>query len=181
MSGQETYYWAGGERVVLEDDSRIAVDIAGAEQAELWHGELAAAAATGDAVTPGVVLVPAEDLSPALRARLDSSGAGLPVYRAADQTVVVLPEVRVETSPDTTVDDMRSAGAEWDAAVDQSASGRFVLTPASHRGADALALANHVTESIGPAAAQARFLRITPDRTGPAPGDGSSSEGEGTT
>jgi hypothetical protein len=181
MTGQAPYYWAGGRRVVLEDDSRIAVDIAGAERARLWNGELATAAASGAPVSSGVVLVPGGDLSPALREELDSSGAGHPVYRSAGQTVVVLPEVRVETSPDTTVADMRSAVAGWDTAVDQSGSGRFVLTPASHRGADALALANHVTESIGPAAAQARFLRITPDPTLSPSGEGPSSEQEETT
>jgi hypothetical protein len=181
MTGQAPYYWAGGRRVALEDDSRIAVDIAGAERAQLWDGELATAAASGSPVTSGVVLVPGGDLSPALREGLESSGAAHPVYRSADQTVVVLPEVRVETSADTTVADMRSAVAGWDAAVDQSSSGRFVLTPASHRGADALALANHVTESIGPAAAQARFLRITPDPTLSPSGEGPSSEQEETT
>jgi hypothetical protein len=178
MTGQAPYYWAGGRRVVLEDDSRIAVDIAGAERARLWNGELATAAASGAPVSSGVVLVPGGDLSPALREELDSSGAGHPVYRSAGQTVVVLPEVRVETSPDTTVADMRSAVAGWDTAVDQSGSGRFVLTPASHRGADALALANHVTESIGPAAAQARFVRITPDNTLTPPAEGPSPEEE---
>jgi hypothetical protein len=178
MTGQAPYYWAGGRRVVLEDDSRIAVDIAGAERARLWNGELATAAASGAPVSSGVVLVPGGDLSPALREELDSSGAGHPVYRSAGQTVVVLPEVRVETSPDTTVADMRSAVAGWDTAVDQSGSGRFVLTPASHRGADALALANHVTESVGPAAAQARFVRITPDNTLTPPTEGPSPEEE---
>jgi hypothetical protein len=171
MTGQEQYYWAGGRRMALEDDSRIAVDIAGAERAHLWDGELAEAAASGAPVSSGVVLVPGGDLSPALRDELDSAGAGHPVYRSAEQTVVVLPEVRVETTPETTVADMRTAVAGWDAAVDQSGSGRFVLTPTSGRGADALALANHVTESVGPAAAQARFLRITPDKTLTPPGE----------
>jgi ferric-dicitrate binding protein FerR (iron transport regulator) len=173
MTGTSSYYWAGGRRIALEDDSRIAVDIAGAERAELWDGELAAAAAAGAPVSSGVVLVPGAELSPVLRAELDSSGAAHPVYRSDDQTVIVLPEVRVETSPNTTVADMRSAVAGWDVVVDQPASGRFVLTPASHRGADALALANHVTESVGPAAAQARFLRITPDHTQAPPEEGS--------
>ena len=165
MAGHASYYWSGGEKVPLEDDPRVAIDVVGAERARLWDGDLAdTAAGSGARVTPDVVLVPGTELSADLRSRLEAAGAVHPVFRTEDQTVVVLPEVRVETSDRTTLEQMRAAVRDWDVAVEAARPGRFVLTPGSHRGAEALSLANHVTETVGPAAAQARFLRITPDR-----------------
>lgn len=156
-----SYYWAGGQQVPLEDDPRVAVDVAAAEQAGMWTGELADAAGSGVAVGSGMVLV--GGLSDRLRGRLDEAGAGQPVYRHDDRTVVVLPEVRVRAGDEKTAGAVRTAVEDWTGEVDvaEPTPGSFVLTPASHRGADALELANHVAETVGPDAAQARFLRVT--------------------
>jgi hypothetical protein len=155
----DAYYWAGGEKVPLEEDARVAVDVAGARQAGLWDDKLADGTDTGT----GVVLLPATDLPPDLRERLVEAGACHPVYRAADETVVVLPEVRVEAADEKTAAAVRAAVEDREVALDQPRPGRFVLTPGSHRGADALELANQLVETVHPDAAQARFLRITDD------------------
>lgn len=161
-----SYYWAGGEQVPLEEDQRLAVDVAAAEEAGMWTGELADAAGSGVEVGSGMVLVEGAELSDGLRGRLDEAGAGQPVYRQADRTLVVLPEVRVEAGDERTAGAVRSAVASWAGDVDvaEPKPGSFVLTPASHRGADALELANHVAETVGPDAAQARFLRISTEK-----------------
>jgi hypothetical protein len=153
------YYWAGGEKVPLEEDARVAVDVAGAQRAGLWDEELAAGRDTG----AGVVLLAGADLPPGLRDRLEEAGACHPVYRGADETVVVLPEVRVETTDERTAAAVRAAVENRAVTLEQPRPGRFVLSPASHRGADALELANELVETVHPDAAQARFLRITDD------------------
>lgn len=151
----------------LDDDPHIAVDVAAAEQAGLWDGELAASPDAVD-VGGGVVLLPGAEISTGLRARLAQAGASQPAYRSGDQIVVVLPEVRVEINDATTAAAVRSAVRDWDVVVEQPKPGRMVLIPTSGRGVDALALANHVAETVGPPAAQARLVRVTPDPT-PAP------------
>jgi hypothetical protein len=163
----KAYYWAGGEKIPLQDTAQVAVDVRAAQRAKLWDGELAKAATdAGSKVTDDLVLIPAAKLSPKLRDRLEEAGAVQPVFRYDDGTLlVVLPEVRVETKDPTTAAALQSVVKDWasDVDVEQPKPGRFVLKPASGRGEEALELANHVSEQVDPDAAQARFLRIVPD------------------
>jgi hypothetical protein len=73
-----------------------------------------------------------------------------------------LPEVRVEESSP----ERQQAVHRWlrqharDVETVEDRGGRIVLRPTSGRGQDALALANDLTEQVGPEMAQPRFLRI---------------------
>ncbi|GAA2631703.1 hypothetical protein [Paractinoplanes durhamensis] len=153
------YYWAGKQRIPLAATRLVAVDVPAAERAKLWSGDV-----TGEPVTGGIVLVPAAALTPQLIERLRKAGAAHPVLEHDDTLLVVLPEVRVDTGGAGTAATVRAAAAayEGDVDVEQTRPGQLVLRPASGRGEDALDLANYVYEHAGPAAAQARFLRITP-------------------
>jgi hypothetical protein len=166
VPGGKAYYWAGGEKIPLEDTAQVAVDVRAAQRAKLWDGELATAATeAGSKVTDDLVLLSAAKLSPKLRDRLEEAGALQPVFRYEDGTLlVVLPEVRVETKDPTTAAALQSVVEDWasDVELEQPRPGRFVLKPASGRGEEALELANHVSEEVNPDAAQARFLRIVP-------------------
>lgn len=165
MNGGDGYYWAGGQKVALTADSRIAVDESRARDQGLWSGELSAAAqSAGHTVGEGMVLLPATSVSNRLREQLDRSGASAPVYRADDSLIVVKPEVRMETAATTSASEVRTAidHVDSDAAVHEPNPGRYVVTPSSGRGADALKIANRLAEELRPEVAQARFVRITP-------------------
>jgi hypothetical protein len=165
MSDGDAYYWAGGDKVPLAADSRVAVDETRARAQDLWDGELAdATASDGQAVRDGLVMLPADAVSAPLRERLDRAGALVPVYRSEDSIVMVLPEVRMETGSAAGTSDVRSAIGRIDSAasVQEPTPGRLIVTPSSGRGADALNIANRITEELRPDVAQARFLRITP-------------------
>jgi hypothetical protein len=164
MSGDQ-YYWAGGHKVPLTIDPHIAVDQSTAQMQGLWDGELASAADTaGHQIGDGLVMLPKDAVSSKLRGRLDETGASAPMYRADEALIAVLPQVRVDVAGDTSASDVRGAIAEIDsdASVTEPTPGRFVVTPSSGRGADALDLANHIVEQLRPGAAQARFVRIMP-------------------
>jgi hypothetical protein len=168
MTRGDAYYWAGGQKVALAADSRIAVDETRAREHGLWGGELSAAAeSAGHTVGDGMVLLPAGSVSGPLRDQLDRTGASAPVYRADDSLIVVRPEVRMETAPATSASDVRTAigRIDSDASVHEPKPGRFVVKPSSGRGADALELANRLAEELRPDVAQARFVRITPPRS----------------
>jgi hypothetical protein len=161
----DQYYWAGGRKVPLSSDPHFAVDKTSAQMQGLWDGELASAADTaGHHIGDGLVMLPKDAVSSDLRGQLDQTGASAPVYRAGEALIAVLPQVRVEVTPDTSTSDVRGAIADIDAhaSVTEPAPGRLVVTPSSGRGADALELANQIVERLRPEAAQARFVRIMP-------------------
>ena len=160
----DRYYWAGGRKVPLATDRHIAVDQTSAERHGLWEGELASTADTaGHQIGDGLVMLPSDTVSSELRGRLDQTGASAPVYSADESLIAVLPQVRMEVTPGTNASDVRAAIANIDAgaSVNEPKPGRFVVTPSSGRGADALDLANQIVEQLRPEAAQARFVRIT--------------------
>jgi hypothetical protein len=93
---------------------------------------------------------------------LEHAGAVHPVFRHGTSLTVVLPEVRVEDpSPRR-----RQAVHQWlrknadVAEIVHEQGDRIDLQPTSGRGADALDLANRLTEEVGPELAQARLLHI---------------------
>ena len=93
---------------------------------------------------------------------LAKQGAVQPVFHAEGAMLVALPEVRLEESSP----ERRQAVHRWlrkharDAEVVEDRGDRIVLRPTRARGQDALALANQLTEQVGPEMAQPRFLRI---------------------
>jgi hypothetical protein len=89
-------------------------------------------------------------------------GGVQPVFRAEGAVMIALPEVRVEESSVQRQRALhrwiRQHGDEAELVEDQGA--RILLRPTSGNGLDAISLANHLTEQIGPEMAQPRFLRI---------------------
>jgi hypothetical protein len=162
MTGGDDYYWASGEKIPLDTAPQIAVNTKAADEHGLWQGELSdTATAKGTDIGRGLVILPSDAVPSGLRDRLDSTGASAPVYRADDALIVVLPEVRMESSK-SSAHDVRTAveRIDSDASVEESAPGRFVVKPSSGRGEDALHIANRLTEDVSPEAVQPRFVRI---------------------
>ena len=159
----DAYFWSHGEKIPLSGGNEIAVDLGAAAKAGLSPAQLEPTRQKGRELTSQLVLLDADELSESERERLESASAVHPVYRTDDETlVVVLPEVRVETSDPTKrkrLQDLVDRGPT-DAVVEETKPGRLVLHPKSGRGADALELANQVVEQVHPDLAQARFLRV---------------------
>jgi hypothetical protein len=85
------------------------------------------------------------------------------VYQTDDKSLlVVLPEVRVETTDPAKEQRLYDLVKQSDAVVAEAKRGRFVIRPSSGRGIDALALANRVVERVKPDIAQVRFVHIVP-------------------
>jgi hypothetical protein len=159
----DDYYWASGEKIPLSAAPEIVVNSKAADEQGLWQGELSEVASSqGTDIGKGLVILPSDAVPAELRDRLDDTGASAPVYSADDALIVVLPEVRMESTT-SSAQEVRAAVERIDsnASVEESAPGRFVVKPSSGRGADALDLANRLTEAVNPDAVQPRFVRIT--------------------
>jgi hypothetical protein len=152
------YYYAGGEKIELTPaDDLFAVE----------GGDARAAAGTthpvGRALTDGLRLVTRAELGDAAKG-LRGSKPKYPVFRSHGAVVVALPEVRVEEGRKA----QRAKLDKWlkehgdDVTVVSRDGDRVVLKPVSESGADALVIANDLTEEVGPEMAQARFIRVTP-------------------
>lgn len=108
-------------------------------------------------------LVEGTDLPEPVRQTLDSAGALQPVYRAdSGARIVVLPEVRVETSDAAIGSRLHDLVKQSDATMTEARPGRYSIQLSSGRGDDALALANRVVEELEPDVAQARFIQVVP-------------------
>jgi len=85
-----------------------------------------------------------------------------PVFCAEAAKLGAMPEVRVEESSPERQEVLRRWLREHseEAVIVVDWGERIVLRPTSGRGQDAPALANHLTEQVGPEMAQPRFLRI---------------------
>jgi hypothetical protein len=157
------YYYASGKAVRLTPDEEwIAVDTRRSEAVDA-AGDLKALLRDASRTLRGdLVLVRRKALSSRQFDALVREGAIHPVFRAEGAMLVTLPEVRVEESSP----ERRQAIHRWlrqharDAEIVEDRGDRIVLRPTSGCGQDALALANHLTEQVGPEMAQPRFLRI---------------------
>jgi hypothetical protein len=156
------YYYASGKPVCLTlDDEWMAVDL---DRVDPAADDIPAAAVRGSArpLRGSLFLLSRAALSNRQREALVQRGAIHPVFHAQGALLVPLPEVRVEESSPR----RQAALHDWlaqhssEAEIVQDRGDRIVLRPTSHRGLDALALANRLTETIGPEMAQPGFLRI---------------------
>ncbi len=166
----DTYYWAGGRKIPLHGSSDVVIDVTSAAGAQLAGSRLDSLRTKGRSLSESLLLVAETDAS-AARGETTSAVAGVhPVYLAEDGAlVVVLPEVRVESSDPRR---LAALGRSVTAAhVRERSEDRLVLEPGSGRGADAQRLANTLAESRAAEVTSARFLRVVP-RPGPAPGRG---------
>jgi hypothetical protein len=159
------YYYASGQRVRLTPDEEwLAIDARRCE-ADEGAAHLKAVLRNASSSRPlrgDLVLVRRDALSRRQLEALAKQGAIQPVFHAQGAALIALPEVRVEESSP----ERQQAVRRWlrqharDAEIVEDRGDRIVLRPASGRGQDALALANRLTEQVGPEMAQPRFLRM---------------------
>lgn len=157
----DAYYWAGGRKIALHASSDVVIDVTSAAGDQLAGSRLDSLREKGRSLTASLLLVAETDATAAL-GETSSSVAGVhPVYRSDDGAlVVVLPEVRVESSDPGR---LAALGSSVTAAnVKERSEERLVLEPVSGRGADALRLANSLAESQAAEVTSARFLRVVP-------------------
>ena len=170
---QDSHYTYGddGEQIELRPADKIAVDLEAAGTADLPAGVIADLRRQSDPLRGSVVLLRSDDLAAAVVDALESVGALHPVYTSEDGALlVVLPEVRVEVEDEAQAAKLRKhLDKTGSVEVVRDTGELLVLRPTSHRGDDALELANDITEFVDPPLAQARFLRVVP-RPGSAAG-----------
>ena len=113
----------------------------------------------GQELTDGLRLVTAAQLKDHA-----ADGKKFPVFKLDDSFVVAMPEVRVEESRPKQLAILHKWLTAHKKVVEVvSRSGdRVVLKPVSGFGGDALAIANGLTEEVGPEMAQPRFVRLAP-------------------
>lgn len=157
----DAYYWAGGRKIALRASPDVVIDVTSAAGVQLAGPQLDSLRAQGRSLSDSLLLVPETAVSAALGDTSSSIAGVHPVYRSDDGAlVVVLPEVRVESSDSRALADLgRSVTA---AHVKEQSEERLVLEPVSGRGADALRLANTLAESRAAEVTSARFLRVVP-------------------
>jgi hypothetical protein len=157
------YSYASGKPVRLAlDEEWVAVDARRSEAADA-ASDLRAILRDGSRPLRGdPVLVRRDALSSQQLDALSKPGAIHPVFHAAGARLVALPEVRVEESSPERQEALhrwlRQHGDEVEVVEDRG--DRVVLRPTSGPGQNALALANRLSEQVGPEMAQPRFLRI---------------------
>jgi hypothetical protein len=164
------YYYASGQPVDLTLDADwLAIDTrmfkAAATSPRLQAAlRKDARPLRGDLILVQRKAIPAKQLD-----ALTLHGAVHPVFRADGAMMIALPEVRVEESSTQ----RQRAVHRWvrqhgDLAELVADNGtQILLRPTSGHGIDAITLANHLTEQIGPEMAQARFLRVVEHFAGP--------------
>jgi hypothetical protein len=163
VTAGDAYYWAGGRKIALRRSDQTAIDLAAAASSGLSEEHIERLSKTGRSGGSTLRIVSTSELPESVRSGLDASGALQPVYEAGDGSqIIVLPEVRVETTDRSKARKLDQLASDFDAAITEPREGRYVITPLSRRGADALDLANRVTEQVGPEVAQARFVRVVP-------------------
>jgi hypothetical protein len=157
------YYYTAGQAVQLTpDDDWVAVDTRRGAPSDTTGSLQVALRESSRPLRGDLLLVRRDALSDRQLDALARRGAVHPVFHSEGAMLVALPEVRVEEpSPER-----RRALHRWlhlhanDTEIVNETGGRIVLRPASGGGRDALDLANHLTEEVGPEMAQPRFLRV---------------------
>jgi hypothetical protein len=156
------YYDIDGQTIRLEPSGELAVDGAANLSPDFVKG-LASLVQAGESLVGDLVMIDKATMDPELEGALDDARALQPVYRTADGTrVVVLPEVRVESNDEATVERIRAYASsdDTDAELVNDKGTSLVLRPCSGRGTDAIALANELFETYAPQVSQARFVRV---------------------
>jgi virulence-associated protein VagC len=156
------YYYAGGERVPIEEDeTRVAVDVRRANEAGLQE---LTTTMDGPRLPGGVTLAARDSFGAKDVERLRKAGALLSVFRHDQAVMVPLPEIRVE------VDDEKQRQAVLDSIessphpveISEQDDARLILRPTSQSGEDAIEVANFLHEKAKPAAASIRFVQFVP-------------------
>ena len=160
---QEAYFYAGGERVLLDPAKDFyAVDLnrlgAGTKLRHTVEGLLNS---IGASMRRGVAVVPRSDIPPDVANDLSSHGAFQPVYEDQTSLLVVLPEVRIEEARPGVQKKIHNWLIEQKRGINvRTRQERTEVQPKSGSGGDALRLANEIQEQLAPELVQARMLRI---------------------
>jgi hypothetical protein len=153
----DRYYYAGGKRIELSPADDLCA-VSDPEKA----GFEPLATEIGRSLGGGLRLLSKGEL--AVQKFTNPSICKYPVFRSHGAILVALPEVRIEESRVSKWEKLNN----WldkhrdDVTILSRDDDRLVLSPVSGSGADALTIANDLTEEIGPEMAQARFIRVTP-------------------
>ena len=164
MTFGDTYYYdADGSQVPLRAADKVAVDWGAAANAQIAPNELAALKEHGTELRGDVAMLPSAALTHPVAEALDKAGALHPVFKSDDGgLVVVLPEVRIEAANEAQAAKVREYIDSTDSELVRESGDQLVVRPTSHRGADALTLANRIAEEMNPPMTQARLLRVVP-------------------
>lgn len=161
--GDAYYYDVNGSQVPLRAADKVAVDWSAAANAHLPADELAALKKQGTELRGDVAMLPAAAVPHPVADALDEAGALHPVFKSDDGgLVVVLPEVRIEAEDEAQAAKLREYIGSTDSEMVRDTGEQMVVRPTSHRGADALTLANRIAEDMHPPMTQARLLRVVP-------------------
>ncbi len=157
------YYYASGQPVDLTlDEDWLAIDTRKFKAAGVSPRLQVALLKEARPLRGDLILMNRQEIPAKQLDALTLHGAVHPVFRAEGAILVALPEVRVEESSTQRQRALhrwiRQHGDEAELIEDNGA--KILLRPTSGHGADAIALANHLTEQVGPELAQARFLRV---------------------
>ena len=157
------YYYASGHPVELTlDGNWLAIDTRQFKAAGTSPRLQATLLKDARPLRGDLILVKRQLLTPRQLDALTRHGAAHPVFQSEGALLIALPEVRVEESSSQRRRALlRWIGEHGDVAqVVEDNGERIVLRPTSGQGADAITLANQLSEQIGPELAQARFVRV---------------------
>jgi hypothetical protein len=157
------YYYASGQPVDLTvDQDWLAIDTRKLQAAGTSARVRTALLKDSRPLRGDLILVKRVAIAAKPLDALTAHGAVHPVFRADGAMMIALPEVRVEES---SVERQRALH-RWirqhgdEAEVVEDSGEKMLLRPPSGAGVDAITLANHLTEQVGPEMAQPRFLRV---------------------
>lgn len=165
MTLEETYYYSEGQRIELTPvKDLVALDLEIAQKARVGEKELKSLMKNGRQLRRNLYLIGRNKLAAGMLHQIDEAGAQQPVFQHGDTIIVVLPEVRAESSPgkQESLFEMLQSTDTVPAEVVEESGLKLVLRPKSGRGIDALHLANQLYEHANMVMAHPRFIRLVP-------------------
>ena len=153
-----SYYHSGGTRVPLLD----APDLIAANSVALAGDAVGKRALDSPATSlpGGYLLFQVDQLAEGLGKQLEDAGLTQPVFRTAGATLVVLPEIRVESENDALLEEVADSLGDTKGLAISRSPGRLGINLESGDGRDSLALANSLAERHPGLSVTPRFLRI---------------------
>lgn len=165
MTRKETYYYSEGHRIELTPvEDPVALDLEVALKADVGGTELKGLMQKGRQLRGSLYLFERNKLTPGLLQQFGQADAQQPVFQHGNTIIVVLPEVRAESSPGKkeSLLKMLQHIDTVPAEVVEASGLNLVLRPKSGRGIDALHLANQLYEHANMVMAHPRFIRLVP-------------------
>ena len=165
MTLEQAYYYSQGHRIELTPvEDPVALDLEVAQKADVGGTELKGLRQKGRQLRGSLYLFERKKLTPGLLHQFGQANAQQPVFQHGNAIIVVLPEVRAESSPgeQESVLKMLQQTDTVPAEVVKASGANLVLRPKSGSGIDALHLANQLYEHVNMVMAHPRFIRLVP-------------------